>query len=516
MQWTSVERAMALDRLLTTACVAVLTAVSMVANGACPPGDSLRVEAVVEEGGGRPFLWAEVMPLSGVERPILEGLSGWNGAVPLAWPADGVFRVYRLRSDGSTWTLPLGLEVLDSVSFMLAPPGRAPFADRPGELRMKAAECTSLDLLAAVERDIQTATAGAAAEWQQSLLWGESVGRREAEVFGGRIGDRGEASVDENRNAAAELDTLAAALGDSGDALDEVLQAMVWSARLGLPGAPLEALRREWQAPPAPVTWAEARRFEAGLDVFASTNAWAEEDLQRHRRALREGNWDELVQTTSMWWGAPDADKTAVWLLMRLSDDGFGVRRPAQPFQERAWPEGLSRLMDRLEAHEGVALEMKRLRASWAVQDKVPDSLHVFTPGEDRVTVKEQVGDGPAMWLWLDASSPSTTVQLSVLERMMAAPDARKWPRDLTWVVADAGRDWDAFQRLYRQLVDRYGGLSRMPFTLVHTGADHRWVKAFDLSTLPAMRHHGPDFQLTPRDMPLPGPALSRWLAKRP
>lgn len=374
-----------------------------------------------------------------------------------------------------------------------------------------------MDMVAALERDIQTATAGTAAQWQQSLLWGESVGRREAEVLGGRIGDQGEATALKTPEVAAALDTLAVSLaGPDEDALGEVLQAMIWTARLGLPDVPVDALREEWKALPSPVTWAEARRFEAGLDLFARTDTWTEEDRQRHRRALRNGDWDALVESTSMWWGEPDADKTAVWFLMRLSDDAFGVRRPVQPFQERSWPEGLSRLMDRLETGGPAAEEMRLLRRSWAVEQRVPDSLDVFTPGEERVTVEEQVGNGPALWLWLDAGSPSTTVQLSVLERMLASPEARKWSRDLTWVVADAGKDWEAFQRLYRQLVDRYGGLSRMPFTLVHTGADHRWIRAFDLSALPTMRHHGPDFLLTPREMPLPGPALSRWLAKRP
>ena len=124
------------------------------------------------------------------------------------------------------------------------------------------------------------------------------------------------------------------------------------------------------------------------------------------------------------------------------------------------------------------------------------------------------VGSGPALWLWIDASAPSTTVQLQVLERMIR--EMRNAPRDFTWVVADAGSNWSAFLRLFEEAVGRAGGVKRMPFEMVHTGGDIRWTRAFGLSTLPSVRHHGTGLKPTPRDLPLPGPALSGWLARRP
>ena len=89
---------------------------------------------------------------------------------------------------------------------------------------------------------------------------------------------------------------------------------------------------------------------------------------------------------------------------------------------------------------------------------------------QNLVDIESVVGSGPALWLWLDASAPSTTVQLQVLERMLADPASQRVVRGMTWVVADAGTDFEAFERLTQHLAERYGGLNRMPFELLHTG----------------------------------------------
>ena len=87
--------------------------------------------------------------------------------------------------------------------------------------------------------------------------------------------------------------------------------------------------------------------------------------------------------------------------------------------------------------------------------------------------------------------------------------------RDLKWVVADVGQDWTAFEQLIRDAAARHGGLQKLPYTMLHTGGDVRWTEAFELQTLPAMRHSGPGLVPTPEAPPMPGPALIGWLAKR-
>jgi len=160
------------------------------------------------------------------------------------------------------------------------------------------------------------------------------------------------------------------------------------------------------------------------------------------------------------------------------------------------------------------AKEVAVLRAGWQTPQALPSTLRCFDQAEELVRLEDVVGSGPALWLWIDASAPSTTVQLQVLERMIG--EMRNAPRDFTWVVADAGSNWSAFLRLFEESVGRAGGVKRMPFEMVHTGGDVRWTRAFGLSTLPSVRHHGANLKPTPRDLPLPGPELSGWLAKRP
>ena len=125
------------------------------------------------------------------------------------------------------------------------------------------------------------------------------------------------------------------------------------------------------------------------------------------------------------------------------------------------------------------------------------------------MSLEEVSGSGPSLWLWIDAGAPSTLLQIQVLERMLADAGVRRrglLPRDLQWIVVDAGTDWEAYQRLVREVAERHGGLSKVPYTLLHTGGDLRWTETFGLSTLPAVRHVAPRLQPTQEEPPLPGP----------
>lgn len=172
--------------------------------------------------------------------------------------------------------------------------------------------------------------------------------------------------------------------------------------------------------------------------------------------------------------------------------------------------------MDALKEHPVYGEEAALWWASIQPTVQLPKDLRAMNAGSALVSLEDIVGSGPAMWLWLDASSPSTTVQLSVLDQMMASQESKRWQKGWTWVVVDAGNDWEAFQRLNRQAIARYGSLSRMPYLLIHTAGDVRWTEAFEVSALPCMRRHGPDRKPFVEWTPLPGPELSRLLSKRP
>ena len=483
------------------------------------PMDSVRTEVIVEGLEGRPILIAERMPLAGALRPVKETFVGLDGRVAMAWPADGRLRFLWLDCAGSTWQLPVVTALPEGTTLVPAPPGRAPFAERPGTVRLGAGPGDrTVERLARFLEALDGVESDAAVAWQKQWLRGDAARGSEAEVLGGRIGEEEEESAEAvSVRVSSELDSLTVAASEGAtDAVAEYLKAVRWGTDLDLPGTNLDSARADWQSWPAPDLEdpSEVMRFVEGALRFADVEAWPDTLQQRHAKALAQGDVSGLVSTTSQWWGAWDAARTEAWLLMRFGRDGFGVRPPSEPFTDRVWPEGLDRLLDALAGRSTWGNEVAVLRAGWQTSQTLPSTLRCFDQAEELVRLEDVVGSGPALWLWMDASAPSTTVQLQVLERMIG--EMRNAPRDFTWVVADAGSNWSAFLRLFEEAVGRAGGVKRMPFEMVHTGGDIRWTRAFGLSTLPSVRHHGTGLKPTPRDLPLPGPALSGWLARRP
>lgn len=483
------------------------------------PMDSVRTEVIVEGLEGRPILIAERMPLTGALRPVKETFVGLDGRVAMAWPADGRLRFLWLDCAGSTWQLPVVTALPEGTTLVPAPPGRAPFAERPGTVRLGAGPGDrTVERLARFLAALDEVESDAAVAWQKQWLRGDAARGNEAEVLGGRIGEEEEMSGEAVPiGASSVLDSLTVAASEGAtDAVSHYLEAVRWRTELDLPGTNLDSARADWQSWPAPdlEDASEVMRFVEGALRFADVEAWPDTLQQRHAKALAEGDVAGLVSTTSQWWGAWDPARTEAWLLMRFGRDGFGVRPPSAPFTDRVWPEGLSDLLEALAGRPTSAKEVAVLRAGWQTPQALPSTLRCFDQAEELVRLEDVVGSGPALWLWIDASAPSTTVQLQVLERMIG--EMRNAPRDFTWVVADAGSNWSAFLRLFEEAVGRAGGVKRMPFEMVHTGGDIRWTRAFGLSTLPSVRHHGANLKPTPRDLPLPGPELSGWLAKRP
>ena len=483
------------------------------------PLDSVRTEVVVEGLEGRPILIAKRMPLTGALQPVKETFVGQDGRVRLAWPADGTLRFFQLDCAGSTWSLPAVQALPEGTTLVPAPPGRAPFAERPGTVRLGAGPGDrTVERLTRFLEALDEVESDAAVAWQKQWLRGHAARGGEADLLGGRIGETDEVPRGaEDNGFGSTLDSLTADASEGAtEAVVNYLRALRWRTELDLLGTNLDSARAEWQVLPAldledP---SEVMRFVEGALRFADVGAWPDTLQQRHLRALDEGDFPGLVSTTSQWWGRRDPVRTEAWLLMRFGRDGFGVRPPSEPFTDRVWPEGLDRLLEEVAARPNSSEAVEVLRGGWERSGALSSTLRCFDQAEELVRLEDIVGSGPALWLWIDASAPSTTVQLQVLERMMG--EMRKAPRDFTWVVADAGSDWSAFLRLFEETVGRAGGLKRMPFEMVHTGGDIRWTRAFGLSTLPSVRHHRADLQPTPRDLPLPGPELSGWLARRP
>ena len=211
---------------------------------------------------------------------------------------------------------------------------------------------------------------------------------------------------------------------------------------------------------------------------------------------------------------------TAAWFLARLGDGEFGHAAPRRFGRGRPLPPSMAALLDELKDPPLLGTTAVRLAAHFAAPGPLPEMLRAFRGNGDLVDIVEVAGGGPVLWLWVDASAPSTIVQLQVLERLIREEGGRgrkgaQLPRDLQWIVVDAGGDAAAFERLVREAGNRNGGLSRVPYTLLNTGSDIRWTEAFDIRSLPVTRHTGPDLAPTPQEPPLPGPSLIVWLAKR-
>ena len=502
------------------ALVGLLTS-SLAFGAALQRGDSVRTSVLLNGLEGRPIVVSEVLPLSGVASTVKAGVVDMEGQVELEWPDDGALRFFRVDCAGSTWTLPVVKELPEGTVLIPAPPGRAPFSQRPGMIKLGSGPGDrSAERLALFTSGLEELELDVAIKWQRHWLIGNVARGGEAEILGGRIGETPEeqwVSSKEDNRGRMQLDSLFVEACDGAEpALAAYLDAMRWRTALDLPQTNLDSARFDWQSRSAPSSDspAEVLRFAEGSLRFAKVDSWPDTLTQRHKRALAEGDFAALVSTTSHWWGRRNEAKTEAWLVLRFGMDGFGVRSAAAPFVGRLWPPGLVALLDELEQRPEVGEEVGALRMSWNGSGVLPSDLRGFNQREDLIRMADLVGSGPGLWLWIDASSPSTTVQLQVLERMIGT--MRKGPRDLTFVVADAGSDWAAFQALYRDVVQRAGGIKRIPFEMLHTGADIRWTMAFDLAALPSVRHHGPDFRPTPEALPLPGPELSGWLSRRP
>ena len=481
-------------------------------------------EAEVVGMAGRPYQWNEVMPLTGVAVSRAVGTIGMDDRVVLSWPDDGRMHLCELHCAGVVWTLPLCGPL--PADHRLVPPksGGAPFTARPGAVAAPPSVDPGLPLAMAALRDaVGEVEAGLEAELQRSLLWNGAARRGgEAEALGQAIGEPNGASenADSLRQAlVAELQSLADrhAAGQPPAAV-AWMQAAVLGPCLDADAALRETEWMAWQNTPAPdpTDAAAVRRFVEGALRFATVAALPDSTVEVYARGVATGDWAALTAASAGWWGGPDEDKTAAWCAHRLGQDAFGMRRSGRPFAGRAWPSGWMALLDELESHPMYGAEVAAWRQSDAPLAQLPKSLRAFDATENLVDLESVVGSGPALWLWMDASAPSTTVPLQVLERMLADPKLQRVVRGMEWVVADVGTDWEAFQRLTLAVVKRYGGLSRVPFRMVHVGGDVRWTQAFELSALPAVRVHGPDRVPVAAEWPLPGPELSRRLAKRP
>ena len=483
--------------------------------------DSVRTELILPGLEGRPYVVWEIQALTGARRAVKEGAVGLDGQVALGWPADRALRFLRFDCAGSTWTVPVVEAWPVGTRLVQAPPGRAPFARRPGTIQLGDGEGDrTVERLAAFESAMEDVESDAAVEWQRQWLMGDAARGGAAEALGGRIGEnenRAEVVLAVPEDIGRRLDSLErkAALG-AAESVVAYIEALRWRTTLDMPGTDLDSARLSWQLWDAPdlSSQSESLRFAEGVLRFATEDMWPDTLVQRHRKALNQGDFDALVSTTANWWGRPDPAKTGAWLLMRFARDGFGVRMPAEPFSDRTWPAGLSRLLETLGERSASAMELGLLQSEWCNSGVIPSTLRCFDQREELVRVEDVVGSGPALWLWVDAAAPSTTVQVQVLERMIG--ELRKAPRGFTWVVADAGCNWTAFKAMYDAAVERAGSIKRVPFEMVHVGSDIRWTEAFDLSVLPAVRHHGADLRPTSRDLPLPGPELSGWFARQP
>ena len=483
--------------------------------------DSVRTALFLSGLEGRPFVVWEIQALTGARREVKSGVVGLDERLALGWPADEALRFIRVDCAGSTWTLPVVDAWPEGTQLVPAPPGRAPFARRPGSIQLGEGQGDrTVERLSGFELAMEEVESDAAVEWQRRWLMGDAARESVEAVLGGRLGEEdngAEGELDAVKGIWRQLDSLErVAAWEAPESVGAYIEALRWRTTLDLPGTDLDSVRSGWQSRPAPKlsSQSESLFFVEGALRFATEEMWPDTLVQRHRKALDQGDFNALVSTTSNWWGGVDPAKTEAWLLMRFARDGFGVRMPAAPFADRTWPAGLSRLLETLGQRSGSATELGLLQSDWHNSGPIPSKLRCFDQREELVRVEDVVGSGPALWLWVDAAAPSTTLQVQVLERMIG--ELRNSPRGFTWVVADAGNDWTAFQEMNEAAVARAGSIKRVPYEMIHVGSDIRWTDAFDLSALPSVRHHGADLQPTPRDLPLPGPQLSGWIAKRP
>lgn len=493
------------------------------------PSDSLSLDLLVENFEQRPFVVSEIQGLSGGEIDVDAGFVSKNGALQLTWPNDGGLHLFKLRCSGVEWSISVcGPE--PEVQRLLAPrTGLGPFSARPGELAVGANQASTPLVLGQFSNALDGLRAEWAVEFQRSRLWGDGQRKSEAAEVLGATMDEEEAGAlieTEERTPGEALQLLDSALqsaiewhgdGRAQPVLD-YMAAMSKSLEVEFVSERLAAFDMSWSQSPAPdpTDPAAVMNFITGVNLFARTDRWTEDAVSAHATAVRGADFEALVMSTSAWWGGADPDKTAAWLLYRLGRDGFGVQKPGFPFSGRSWSPAWEALIADQCDHPVYGGEFQNWRNRERAQTELPGQLRAFNAGGDLIRLDELVGSGPAVWLWVDAAAPSTTLQIQVLEKMLASKEGRKLQRDMQWVLADAGTDFEAFQLLIRRIAQRSGGLSKMPFLMVHTGADLRWSRAFDLLSLPAIRMHGPELSPVSAHLPLPGPDLMLWLARRP
>ena len=478
----------------------------------------------------RPYRLQELHPLTGSETTVEEGQVGMDGAVHLTWPDDGRVHFLRLECAGVAWFLPSGGGDPAAAALVVPKKGGAPFSARPGAVLWKggdSVETWSPVMASRCEALIAETRERMAPELQQSMLWGSStIAAREkaGNTLGVPIGD-GPLDV-------ADMDSVTAVcIGDfereMGELLNQCppgsmrsyLSAQRWELLPDLSADSLAGFRESWAAlgAPDPGDAAQVALFLNGLRRFAHGGVLSEAGQLRLESALGQGDFAALSSVASEFWGAVDEVKTMAWFLHEVGAGAWGCRPSRRFSRMQPLPQGIAALLDHCAQDAVYGPSAQRLKERFGVPGPLPEALKVFAGGGDLMSLEEVSGSGPSLWLWVDAGAPSTVLQIQVLERMLADAEARRrglLPRDLQWVVVDAGMDWEAYQRLVREAALRHGGLSKVPYTLLHTGGDLRWTETFGLNALPAVRHVAPGLQPTLDEPPLPGPDLIGWLAR--
>ena len=481
----------------------------------------------------RPYRISEFHPLTATRSVVQDGQADADGELTMTWPDDGRLHFMELESAGILWSVPVLGPMEPGWTLEVPPPGRAPMASRPGLTRFDGSgDGGVIAALAECEGLVARHVDEIAADLQRALLWegmDPDAKRKAGGLLGApmEVGGGNEAEVDRDSAlvarvavASASFDSLVA--GSSVEALGAYVDAMRWRVLPELHPDRLVAFRQLWRqrGAPDPSAADEVLLFREGLERFADVDAMSREDRATLGRAWSIGDMDSLVVATTAWWGREDRDMTAAWFLARLGDGGFGYTAPRRFGRSRPLPPAMAALLDELNDHPLLGEAAVRLAANFAAPGPLPEGLRAFQGNGDLVDLDAVAGGGPVLWLWVDASAPSTAVQLQVLERLIREEGGRgrrgaQLPRDLQWGVVDAGGDGSAFERLVREAGNRNGGLSRVPYRLLNTGGDIRWTQAFDIRSLPATRHTGPGMDPTPEEPPLPGPSLIGWLARR-
>ena len=497
-------------------------------------GQESRAQFLLEGWENRPYRLSEYHPLSATRSLLVEGQVDMDGRVDFSWPNDDGIHFLELECSGAVWSLPACGSFPGGVELQIPEQGRAPFTARPGGLFWggETAPWTPI-LLAQAEALVAEHEERMAADIQQSMLWGAASSdqkNRTGEILGTSIGsnpvsaDRDSLRWDRTAAFSAAWDSMLAGVPDG--TVRRYIDVQRWQVLTELHPDSLLAFRSAWEkaGAPHPQDAPGVALFRLGLDRFTSLEALSREDRATLGRAWGQGDLDSLAAVTAPWWGGRNADMTAAWLMARLGDGGLGFVPPSRFARSQTLPAAMLDLLAELTSHPVLGGAAERLVREFESPGALPKALRAFTGNGDLARLDDLTGSGPALWLWVDASAPSTLVQLQVLERMMQdagrrgrrSPSGPALPRDLEWIVVDAGLDWSAFERMVRDAGLRHGGLSRIPYQIVHTGGDIRWSEAFELEALPAVRHNGPDLTPTRAEMPLPGPSLIGWLAKRP